>query len=276
MVSTGRLGFSLVEMIITVAIIGTLAGASLLSHSGFTSQSGLHLRASDVLEFVRYAQDRSSSSETLSAGSDLPTQGFQVVRLRVRNGRFSSLRLERVPGAFAGFSVDEVNSENNFDAARQGSVPGSLVSTAQPQEEFFVDLCFIDVDATQRYARRRIGVTGSGSDDSDCSTAILCASPDPSARGFSASDTEKNDFDVVFAVEQPAREVSMNAVAVDGLGRYKYAYTEPNGPDALVSDTYEGVRVVFITSDGDKKSVDVYKTGLVSVSADDGDDGCGS
>ena len=190
---------------------------------------------------------------------------------------FNTIRLETVPGPFAGFAVHAVGSENNFDEARQGSVPGSLTSVAQPQGEFYTDLCFINIGATPRYTRRKVGVTGQGSDDADCSTAVLCSEPNPAAAGYSASDTAANNFDVMFAVEQPTREVGGQRGGPLRRGiRYKYTYTEPNGPGSLVSDTYEGVRVVFITAAGKKKSVDVYKTGLISMNASDNGDGCGS
>ena len=41
-----------------------------------------------------------------------------------------------------------------------------------------------------------------------------------------------------------------------------------------VSDRYEGVRIVLITDTGLKRSIDVYRTGLVSVAADDTAEGC--
>ncbi|MDE0243189.1 MAG: type II secretion system protein [Candidatus Kaiserbacteria bacterium] len=267
-------GFSLVEMVITIAIVAVLASASVLSHRAFTSQSALHLRAAEVLEYVQLAQDFSQSSEVLSSDSILPTRGFQVVRIRVRDGLFRSIRLEKVPGAFAGFASDTADASNNFDFARKRPVPGNVETLSPVNERFLTDVCFIDVTTTPRYTRKKIGLSGQGGDDTSCTTAILCSEPDPTSAGYRTSVVAKNNFDILLTIEQPTREVSANVVGVAADGTHRYQYTEPNGPSSLTSSTYEGVRIVFINPEGNKKSVDVYKTGLVSMQADDSGSGC--
>lgn len=270
----GSLGFTLVELVVTLAIVSSFSIGYLVTYDSFTSQSGLHLRASELLEYIQYAQDLSASSEILLPTAVLPTQGFQVVRLQVREGVFSAVRLEKVPGAFEEFATHTTAAPNNFDEVRQEGVVGSLESRPQPGERFFVDLCYIRTGGS--LVRRNLGVTADGSQDASCSDSILCHELNSSLSTYTNDKAEKANFDVVFAIEQPTREVSVSATALDAVGDYAYAYTEPHGPDRITSNNYSGVRVVFSMPNGNRKSVDVYRTGLVSMGASNNKDGCPS
>ena len=265
-------GFTLLEMLVTIAVIIVITGTVIANYTNFTTRSSLRVRAAEIAEFIRLAQEQSLSTEVLSATAVNETQGFQIVRVQVRDGILRSFRIEKAPGTFTEFSGA---AGNNFADARRAEVPLDQITTLPPQEEYFFDTCFIDTNNPTNMYKRISLANGSV----DCSSAeptyMLCKEPNP-ATGFSESAAERNNFDVHLSIEQPTREVHTNIFSV-GTGE-TYTYTDssvrPNGPNKRISDTYEGVRLVLITQSGLKKSIDIYRTGLISTESATNADGC--
>ena len=205
--------------------------------------------------------------------------------MKVRDGNLESFNLEKVAGPFVDFSS---GATNNFDTARQAAVTGGNEVLLPIQEGYVVDVCFIDTDdPANRYIRRSLK-----SGTNDCANAMptymLCDDPDPSLPGYSADAATRNDFDIHLSIEQPTREIHANVFAVDSTGvpTYSTGSIQPNGTGKQInpttkdgtgkreSDEYEGVRLVMMTNNGLKRSIDMYKTGLVSTKADDITTGC--
>ena len=265
-------GFTLLEILVTIAVIIVITGTVIANYTNFTTRSSLRVRAAEIAEFIRLAQEQSLSTEVLSATAVNETQGFQIVRVQVRDGILQSFRIEKAPGTFTGFSGV---TGNNFSDARRAEIPLDQITTLPPQEEYFFDTCFIDTNnPTNMY--KRISLANGSVDCSDAEpTYMLCKEPNP-ATGFSESAAQRNNFDVHLSIEQPTREVHTNIFSV-GTGE-TYTYTDssvrPNGPNKRISDTYEGVRLVLITQSGLKKSIDIYRTGLISTESTTNADGC--
>ena len=263
-------GFTLIEVLTSIAIMGIIVGMVFINYGTFTSRSLLRVRIAEMGEYVRFAQEKSGSAENFSKNAVLPTEGFQVVRVKVRNGMLTNIRLEKAPGAFTSFA-----ESTNFSEGRDSDVPGSRQVIIETAEKYFVDVCFIDEGGSPRYARKKLVVKG----DTSCSSdSMLCSTPNPIGTGYDATQTTRNNFDIHFSVEQPSRAVHANVVPVTitgGTETYQYAGTEPNGASARISDKYEGVRIVFITEKGYLRSIDMFKTGLIGFKAKDGDAGCG-
>ncbi len=260
-------GFTLIEVLVSIAIMGIIVGVVFVNYASFTSHSLLRIRVDELGEYIRFAQERSGSAETFSQNTVLPTQGFQVVRIKVRDGILKDFRLERAAGPFAGFAEG-----SNFATARDGEVPGSSTVSLETAEQYFVDVCFIDADAAPRYTRKQLVLN---SDQSCASDSMLCSSPNPFVSGYDATKTARNNFDIHFSIEQPTREVYVNVMPVVGT-TYTYSAIEPNGATKRISDTYEGVRIAFVATTGitATRSIDVYKTGLISTKATDAQNGC--
>ena len=275
-----RSGFTLLEILVTVAVIIVIIAVILVNYTSFTSRSGIRVRAAEVSEFVRYAQERSASTEVLDRSAAEPTEGFQAVRLKVRKGLLSDLRLERVPGSFMMFAdAGTVAGYADFAAAGAAEVSGARMATLRPSEEYIIDACFINTDGSAPTYTRQSLAFGSADCSQPSTRHILCGSPDPTARTYYENLVRLNNFDILLSVRQPTREVHANIFAVGVSGATeRYSYTDggvrPNGPGELMSDMYEGIRIVFIGPTGLKRSVDVYRTGLVTDDADDGTDGC--
>ena len=260
-------GFTLIEVLVSIAIMGIIVGMVFVNYASFTSHSLLRIRVSELGEYIRFAQERSGSAEAFSQNAVLSTQGFQVVRMRVRDGLLKDFRLEKASGPFTGFAEGA-----NFAIGRDSEVQGSLTVSLETTERYYIDVCFIDTDSATRYTREQLVLNG----DTRCtSDSMLCSSPDPSANGYDVVKTARNNFDIHFSVEQPTREVHTNIMPVVGT-TYTYSATEPNGETKRISDTYEGVRVVFVATTGNiaTRSIDVYRTGLISTKATDAGDGC--
>ena len=262
-------GFTLIEVLVSIAIMGIIVGTVFINYGTFTSRSLLRVRVADLGEYIRFAQEWSGAAENFSKNTALPSQGFQVVRLKVRDGILKNFRLEKAPGAFTSFAEG-----TNFALARDTDVLGSREVTLEASERYFVDVCFIDTDASPKYVRKKLILKS----DTGCATdSMLCSVPNPTDAGYNETQTARNNFDVHFSIEQPSREVSANVVPVSisgGTETYKYASTEPDGASARVSTKYEGVRIVFITEDGYMSSIDIFRTGLIGFKADDSDTGC--
>ncbi len=269
----GRSGFTLLEMLITISIIVIIVSVVLINYTTFTSRSGLRVRAAEVAEFIRFAQERSASSELLdtSDAALAPTRGFQIVRMKVRDGLLNEFRIEKFAGPFTGFA--------NFDTAGSGDVPKNRITTLPPQEEYFVDVCYINTDGSPAYVRKSLK-QGSANCTSASPTYMLCGEPNISVSDdvVALEAAQRNNFDVHFSVEQPTREVHANIISVNDAGALQYnaGNVQPNGPSERESDIYEGVRVVLITPTGLRRSVDVYRTGLITTKADNTTDGCES
>lgn len=263
----GAAGFTLIEVLVSIAIMAIIVGVVFVNYESFTSHSLLRIRMTELGEYVRFAQERSGSAEVFSQSATLPTQGFQVVRLQVRNGLLQNFRLEKAPGAFTGFAEG-----SNFAFGRDSDVLGSETVLLEATERYYIDVCFIDTDGTPRYTREQLTLSGDGS----CtSSSMLCSSPNPLAVGYDATQTARNNFDIHFSVEQPTRDVYANVVPVVG-SVYTYSAIKPNGDLARISEKYEGVRVVFIATTGSSatRSIDIYNTGLISTKAKDAQNGC--
>ena len=255
-------GFTLIELVVTVAIIGFITGVAFINHGSFAGKSLLRVRVAELGEYIRLAQDLSGSAEILSSTSPLPSKGFQVVRLKVRDGLLKTFQIEKVPGSFTKF-----DKNSNF-GQMDTNLSESRTVTLDLKERYFVDVCFINTDASPQHTRKELILGG----DQDCSTeSMLCTSPDPLAADYNAEKTKLNNFDIHFSVEQPAREVHANVIPVlfpAGVETYKYQHVQPNGSFDLVSEKYEGVRVTLISKKGDKRGIDVYRTGLISFNAE--------
>ena len=138
---------------------------------------------------------------------------------------------------------------------------------------YYLDACFITAGSTPTYTRTKLVLSG----DTACtSSSMLCEEPDPTLPGYSADRTARNNFDIHLSIEQPTREVHANLLPVRS-GAYVYGSVEPNRNnrrDKRISDSYAGIRIVFITQEGVKRSIDVYRSGLVSLKSSDTNDGC--
>lgn len=264
----GCRGFTLIEVLVSIAIMGIIVGAVFVNYTSFTSHSLLRIRTDELGEYIRFAQERSGSAEIFSQNSLSPTQGFQVVRVKVRDGLLEGFRLEKAPGSFTGFAEG-----SNFAVGRDSDVPGGTSAVSlETSERYYVDVCFIDTDSATRYTREQLVLNG----DTGCaSDSMLCSPPNPLTTGYDATKTARNNFDIHFSVEQPTREVHANIVPVVGT-TYTYTAIEPNGDIRRISDTYEGVRIVYVATTGSiaTRSIDVYSTGLISTKAADARDGC--
>lgn len=262
-------GFSLIEMVIAVAIISIISGVVFHNYANFGGRSLLRVRLVELGEYVRLAQERSGFSEVFSQNVAVPTEGFQVVRVRVRGGYLKDFRLEQAPGSFAG----DFSETSIFATGRDSTVPMTETVLPGTLEQHHVDVCFIDTNPASpqdRYVSKPL-VIGT---DLHCSTqSMLCSDPDPSVATYNAVQARRNNFDIHLSVEQPTREMSGNVIPVTVSGAtetYLYKHAEPNGSDidsginGRVSDTYEGIRIVFISEAGYTRSLDVYRSGLVS------------
>lgn len=262
-------GFTLIEVLVSIAIMGIIVGTVFVNYGTFTSRSLLRIRVAELGEYVRFAQESSGSAENFSENTALPTEGFQVVRLKVRKGIAEQFRLEKAPGAFTSFAEG-----SNFALGRDSTVQGSRKVVLESSEQYYIDVCFINEGGSPRYVREQLTLNN----DTACAAdSMLCSVPNPTAAGYNAVQTARNNFDIHFSIEQPSREVHVNIIPVTISGNtetYQYGNTEPNGASARISSVYEGVRVVFITEKGSLQSVDIFQTGLIGFRAKNSEDGC--
>ena len=133
-------GFTLLEILVTIAVIIVITGTVIANYTNFTTRSSLRVRAAEIAEFVRLAQEQSLSTEVLSTTAVNETQGFQIVRVQVRDGILQSFRIEKAPGTFTGFSGV---TGNNFADARRAEIPLDQITTLPQQEEYFLSLIHI-------------------------------------------------------------------------------------------------------------------------------------
>ena len=257
------------EVIVSVAIMGIIIGTVFINYGTFTSRSLLRVRAAELGEYIRFAQESSGAAENFSKNAAVPTEGFQVVRLKVRKGIVELFRLEKAPGIFTSFAEGEI-----FALGRDTVVQESQQVRLESSEQYYIDVCFIDEEGSPRYTREQLTVNN----DTACATdSMLCSTPNPTAAGYSAVQTAQNNFDVHLSVEQPSREVHANVIPVTISGNnetYQYENTEPNGASARTSTAYEGIRIVLITEKGYMRSIDVFRTGLIGFRTKDSDSGC--
>ena len=217
-------GFTLLELLVTMAVIIVIVAVVLINYTTFTSRSSLRVRAAELSEFIRFAQERSASTEQLNAVG--ATEGFQSVRVLVRDGKLAEARLEKTAGSFGSFASSVAAGKADFAASASASVVNSLVLTPNPQENYFVDVCYIDTDVNSPaspYFRRSVkngSVTCRHS--SNAPTYMLCGEPDPSSATYNEVGVLNNDFDIHISVEQPTREGHANLIAVSSSGVYQY------------------------------------------------------
>ena len=262
-------GFTLMEVIVSIAIMGIIIGTVFINYGTFTSRSLLRVRMAELGEYVRFAQESSGAAENFSKSAAVPTEGFQVVRLKVREGVLALFRLEKAPGAFTGFVEG-----GNFALGRDAVVQDTRQVRLGSSEQYYVDVCFIDEEGSPRYTRKQLTVN---SDTACTADSMLCSVPNPVAAGYNAAQTAQNNFDIHLSIEQPSREVHANVVPITISGdreTSQYENTEPNGASARMSAVYEGVRIVFITEKGHLRSIDVFRTGLIGFRAKDSGNGC--
>ena len=88
-------GFTIVELIVTLAIIGIITGILFSNYNTFSTRSELKARGFDMVELIRFAQTRSEAS----FGGTADDSRYEVFRLRVDNGLLTGYRLEQVPDA---------------------------------------------------------------------------------------------------------------------------------------------------------------------------------
>ena len=261
-------GFTLIEVLVSIAIMGIIIGTVFINYGTFTSRSLLRVRVAELGEYVRFAQESSGAAENLSKSTASP-DGFQVVRLKVREGKLELFRLEKAPGIFTSFAEGE-----SFALGRDSVVQETRQVRLGSSERYYVDVCFIDEEGSPRYTRKQLTVNN----DTACATdSMLCSVPNPTAAGYNEAQTERNNFDIHLSVEQPSREVHANVIPVTiarGSETSQYENTEPNGASSRMSTVYEGVRIVFITEKGDLRSIDMFQTGLIGFRAKDSGNGC--
>ena len=267
--SLGHGGFTLIEVLVSIAIMGIIIGTVFINYGTFTSRSLLRVRMAELGEHIRFAQESSGAAENFSKSAIASTEGFQVVRLKVRKGMLELFRLEKAPGAFTSFAEG-----GSFALGRDSVVREIQQVRLNSSERYYVDVCFIDEDGSPRYTRKQLTINN----DTACTAdSMLCSVPNPLAAGYSAAQTAQNNFDIHLSVEQPSREVHTNVIPITISGNREtsqYENTEPNGASARMSTIYEGVRIVLITEKGHARSIDVFRTGLIGFRAKDLGNGC--
>ncbi len=276
-------GFTLIEMIIVLGIIIVITLLVFTNFNTFTSRSNLRIRTSEIVGYIRFAQERSASSEHLpGALSSTPTIGFQVVRLKVRDGVLQEYRLEKVPGKFSSFSATVAQGSADFHAQGQVAVSDARHVILDGQETYYVNVCFIDTNSTAVYQLEPLEtkpatVNRCSKTPKTTDRDLFCELNNPST-SEGRNEMQRNNFDIHLSIEQPTREVHANIFAVRSDGS-TYQYTNggvrPNGTSNRISGMYEGLRIALITPTGEKRSIDVYHTGLVSTKANDARSGCG-
>ena len=272
-----RSGFTIIELAISVALIGVITSIALFSNADFSSKTVLSVRVQEMAEYIRFAQERSNSSEILSGDSQ---EGYQVVRFTVRNGLLSGFQLEKVPGIDAdGAETISNEASSLFRGDNIIAPPSGEKVDLRHSEEYFVDACFIKTSSgTEEFVREYLPV---GVSDTNCSSqSMLCVAPNPENPGFSRDRFARNNFDIHFSIKQPTREIYSNIIPFHN-NTYAYYAAKPNGSGSVdnntsgrISDSYTGIRVVFIEPGGLKKSIDIYSTGFITERAKNGSDGC--
>ena len=108
-------GFSLIELIIVMAIIAVMTSLAFFDFNSFASHSSVRTRIAELSEYIWYAQERSSAGEVLDSSAPVPSKGFQVIRIEVREGKLKTFYLEKAAGAFQSFSAGSVfeSAKNN-------------------------------------------------------------------------------------------------------------------------------------------------------------------
>lgn len=66
----GRRGFTLIELMVTVVIMGLLVGGGVAAYSGFNERQQVVTKGKEVMQFIRTAQKKASSGEKPSGCSD--------------------------------------------------------------------------------------------------------------------------------------------------------------------------------------------------------------
>ena len=104
-------GFTLIEIIITIAIISIIISVLLVNYDTFSSRSVLRTRIADIQSYITLAQARSTSGvlvkehENLTKDSDI----YQNIILHVENGQLIKIRSSEKIGNTEPFSVLDNN-----------------------------------------------------------------------------------------------------------------------------------------------------------------------
>lgn len=251
-------GFTLIELLVTIAIIVLITVFVFVNYGSFLTRSTLITRTAEVVEFLRYIQESSSSNSE---------KGYEILELNVSDGVLDKIWIREESGDFNANTLydynpdaivgsgktkyDSIGYENKIDLSETGVT-----------EVYYVDACYIDGDSYVRL--------GINDDSNNCD--ILCSAPDSTNRGG-------EDFKINISIERPLREPHVNIVPVQ-------KGSTPSGnsflPGEVIptsnereNDTYEGFRLVLSTEEGINRSIDIYKTGLISSRSSDTTDGCG-
>ena len=263
-------GFSLVELLLVVLLIGVLTALVLVNYSSFGSRSALVVRLTEIEDYVHFAQERSLSAEPLTIGGDTTTEGYQVLQLKVRHGVLDSFFLKK--------KVGRSDSLTNLGENLTADDNATGVSELSSLENYFVDACFINLtEGAPVYVRKALISTN------DCTAEnptdpfpMLCAEQDPLSNTFDEDVVEKNDFDIILTIEQPTREVYANLIPMWSEDTFSYANAQPAGNGGITDTEHKGFRLVLITPNGIKRSLDFYRLGLITTQSKDSEDGCGN
>ena len=126
-------GFTLIEILVTIAIIVIIIAILFSNYNTFTSRSLLRVRIGEVVSLVLLVQDRSAAGITKSSSSLGQQPRYQLVRITTRGGNLKSI------------GAEESVSLNFTMADDTDKLTGTNVET-DFSEKFSIKVCQIDKD----------------------------------------------------------------------------------------------------------------------------------
>ncbi len=238
-------GFTLVELMITVAIITILLSVIVIGYRDFNSASSIKFRAFDIVENIRLAQ--ASSSAAFLTGD-----GYEFVGLKIREGRLEGYGIGRAQ-SYTSF-VQIFKEDNSIDEIFKHI--SSYRGTSIQRENYYVNHCFIyledgvTVDSlNEENGKNRCEL------NSSLETTIVPA---------------LKDYDVLISIQNPTEEpaVTIFPYTEDQSDKYDYANIYPSG--IRFDGSNIGFRMLISDSEfggtgGRVVTIDMLHTGLVTI-----------
>ena len=240
-----HLGFTLIEVIVTVAIIAVVSSLLVVNHNDFSSKSSLRVRAQDIVETIRLAQSISSSSFDVFEEVDVHSLEESISSLVGDLSQYSVVTIEvDEDSKLIRYKIDQTIRFSQFlDVNNENTT----ISLSDMGEEVLVEgntkkTYTIPID-------KKIINTPVPEDEQYITKYCFIGNPDCSRDEVSTDVDNYSDFSTIrLFIQYPTEEV---------YGTVTDTTTIPTPSNS------QGIRLMLSSDGEDYRAFDIIKTGLI-------------
>ncbi len=249
-------GFTLIELILTIIIIGVISGTVFINYNYFSSRTLLRNTAFEITEYIRTSQVNSISSY-IDGELDVENIYYQSIRIVVRDGFLKHFQIEDVSYDQGSSGKEFTKYSETFPQQEFSKIKSINKLSFADSDQYKIYYCFLvtDDDGSGNLVLEEDSVQGTVNRIIDTIPLKVCEIGDSAEKKWSNVElNEKNNYDIHISLEFPSQETYSAILPIDVNDDYQKDQIVPLDEKRDI-EGYIGLRVFII----DSNDIEVYR-----------------